>query len=341
MHIEFAEIIRMAALDAIAAGQLPGDDSAMTIPQVHADIAECVERGDVSSSWSFRFTSWSKSRGRIIEPLRVSEVVREQIMRGERGYFEVVLSPNGYLNASLTCEGRAAFLQAILSENWQGLFTSTVLVGDGTSLATSEKVTIDDIIVSCSPPAQVICQQCELLEQLFDRPVIEQLPPSVIGVVPRRSELALMACAVLARKEYRLEPFVEGLKCKENVPWYCHRGLKDMNSFIRLLSRQMGSDMGREREEKLFAAFATEIEDLLVRFRSFSIPALRGGRYDKLAEYTLAVLDCFYRYYNHPHVRYTESVTCRDRLLPALSCQMDLIKAGLRILGGPGMPYSG
>lgn len=331
MHIEFAEIIRKAALEAIAAGELPGD-SESTFPQVHAEIAEFTERGDVSSSWSFRFTNWSKNRGHIIEPLRVSEIIRARIMSGEHRFVEVVLSPNGYLNARLTGEGRDTFLKTIMTEQWRGLFTSAPLLNEASLAGDRAGLSVEDSDISSAAPAQMILQQCDLIDRLFDRPAMEELKSSEVSSTPGRSEVMLMACSSLARKEYRLEPFVERLKCKENVPWYCARGLGDMKSFEKCLSRQIGLATGRDREEKLFASFADEFEDHLLRFRSFSIPALRGGRYDKLAEYFLSVFDCFYRYYNHPHVRHAESAASRDRLSGILSCQRSVIEAALRIL---------
>jgi hypothetical protein len=120
----------------------------------------------------------------------------------------------------------------------------------------------------------------------------------------------LMVLALAERPEFEVEPFLEGVKCKQNVPWFLARTQRDLKTFYKRLQKDSDPGCSSKTDAQRLAIWQGLGEDLLnflLVYRAGSIPAVMSGRWDKLLGRLLDGADLFYRYYNHPVVRFGTS----------------------------------
>lgn len=228
-----------------------------------------------------------------LQPLRIAEALLANLQYEQRSnWFETSLGGGGFVNVSLTDQGKQQFLSLVSADNQLLFSTAESVVG-----ATSRQVMALD---------QTALQQ-------WDNPMLRAAGSHNLELRQFVDSLSAAGCSFddflmlvvcLDDDNHDLLAYQQGLKGSQNIPWYLSRFFCDVRDMALLFDPQHMHDLS---EKKIDSAYLQQsllqARDLICEFRFALMQSLRSIRPEILLGFTLQIVRSFYRYYNYPHLR--------------------------------------
>ncbi len=265
MHVDYHKYLKSLALEFL--------ETKDSINKIEFHVQHAPDEADalLGSNLAFILGKVLRKDPKLIAK-EIAEINSESV-HGE--YFKLVFAPSGFINANPT----KLYLTNFLDNLEESLNSEEYFNFESAKLETELKKNI------------------EKTKNLDVKTLLESRNNSLSDQKDFKMLLAL-----LGDEELNVQPYLKGLKGKENIPWYLDKFIEDTSNLKQEVRySDFLPEIGFQNMASSAELFEYKNNEQVLLYQIHSFLNLRSYRkFEDFYSYCLQFVDSFYAYFNHP-----------------------------------------